>query len=416
MEAPAPGSTCQRRKPARSLEEVRGQLLSSVQALPSERRALLQSLGRVTTQSILSPMALPPMDNAAMDGYAVRADDVKRVPAELLVVGKVSPGQVFAGRVESGEAVRVFTGACLPAGTDAVVMQEVTESIVGSPERVRVLESVKPWQDIRFRGEDVAQGSLLLSAGTELGAGALGLLASCGLDEVEVVRTPRVGILVTGSELIPAGVPLQPGQIHESNSLLLASLLRSEGVDPVLFPTVPDHPEAVLAALEAAAPGLDLLMTSGGASVGEPDWVRDRLRHWRAQVWDGEVDLKPGKPFFWARRQGLLVMGLPGNPVSAFVTAVLLVLPVIRRLQGKSRELPIGTPGVLVDPLVNEDARRHFVRVIMDAGGEVRSAGIQASHRLRSLALANGLVDVPPRTTLPAGSSVSVIRWGNSMA
>jgi molybdopterin molybdotransferase len=289
-------------------------------------------------------------------------------------------------------------------------MQEDTDCVTSPTGEVTILEGVKPWESVRFRGEDVALGRPLLTAGGRLGPAQLGLLAAAGVSRVRVGRRPRVGILVTGSELVTPGQTLKPGQIYESNSLMLRELLLAEGVEVEVTPAVPDREEILAAALDRAWSRVDLLVTSGGASVGEPDLVRAIARRLGGTIFDGEVALKPGKPFFWGVRGGRILTGLPGNPVSAFVTAVLLVLPAVRRLAGQATVMPPWTPAVLAEPLVNGDRRRHFMRVRTEAG-RVSLAGVQASHRLGSLALADGLVDVPPQQTLPVGSPVSVIRW-----
>ena len=394
----------------RPLEEVRAELLSALQPLDSEEILLDHAAGRILASSPSSSTAVPPADTVAMDGYAVRAADTRSTPVRLQVIGRVAPGESFASTLGPGQAVRVFTGAPLPAGADAVVMQEDTERVSPATGDVTILEGVKPWESVRFRGEDVVVGRPLLAAGGRLGPAQLGLLAAAGVSTVRVGRRPRIGILVTGSELVPPGQPLKPGQIYESNGLMLRELLLAEGVDVEVTPAVPDREDALAAALDQAWSRVDLLVTSGGASVGEPDLVRAIGRRLGGTIFDGEVALKPGKPFFWGVRGGRMLTGLPGNPVSAFVTAILLVLPAVRRLAGRASVLPPWTPAVLAEPLINGDRRRHFVRVRTEAG-RVLLTGVQASHRLGSLALADGLVDVPPQQTLPEGASVAVIRW-----
>ncbi|MCW5558735.1 MAG: molybdopterin molybdotransferase MoeA, partial [Verrucomicrobiae bacterium] len=247
--------------------------------------------------------------------------------------------------------------------------------------------------------------------GTLLGPGALALLAAAGVDRVCIRRLPRVAIRVTGNELVLPGATLAPGQIYESIGLMLSVLAQTAGADPQLAPPVPDDPAQVRAALESAADTADLLLTAGGASVGDYDLVRSALLEAGGSVEQWRLAIKPGKPFFRGLLHGCPILGVPGNPVSAFVTTVLLVLPALRRLQGATDVLPPTVPGFLEEPLSNGAERRHFVRVIREADGRVRSAGVQGSHRLASLAVANGLVDIPPRTQLRAGSRVAVICW-----
>jgi molybdopterin molybdotransferase len=397
---------------ARSLEEVLNRFLNSAGVLPDESVSLLEGVGRFLALPPVARVPNPMWDSVGLDGFAIRAGDAKQSGTVLRVVGRGFPGRPFNGRMESGEAVVVATGAPLPQGTDAVVPLEETEPFPGDPTRIRLLRRVRPWQSVRFRGEDISEGQALLMPGQRMGPGCLALLAAAGIRSVKVHRRPRVGILPTGSELAPPGQPPGPGQVFDGNSPMLESLLSMFGADVRVLPGVPDDPEALDAVFRAALPSLDLLVTTGGASVGEPDLVRPALRRIGAAVHDGTVAIKPGKPFFWARREDRLVAGLPGNPASAWVTALLLVVPVIRRLSG-ARDVHLPTvPGVLAEPLSNPGDRRQFFRVVMDREGAVRLAGIQASHHITALAHANGLVDQPAGLYWPVGTPVRVIRWG----
>ena len=244
-----------------------------------------------------------------------------------------------------------------------------------------------------------------------LGPQHLALLGAAGFAEIAVHRAPRVAILANGSELRPSGEPLAPGQIHESNTAALAALVRRAGGVPVWTRCVPDKPSVLREALAEAFATAEVVVTVGGASVGEHDLVKAEFTALGGELEFWRLALKPGKPFFFGRHAGKFLFGLPGNPVSAFVTAVLLVLPALRKLQGAAACDPPTAPGLLAAPLTNPDHRRHFVRVSTDVNGEVRSTGTQASHLLGSLAAADGLVDVPPQTTLAAGATVRVIRW-----
>lgn len=395
----------------RELEEVREELLGGLTCTGVERRSLADAADCILAETLHSPVPLPPFDNSAMDGYAVRAADVQVFPASLKQVGEVAAGGWFEGTVGAGETVRIFTGAPLPLGADAVVMQEDTRVDPENPDRIQILDRVKPWENIRFRGEDVPLATALCPVGSRLDAAALALLAAVGISLVSVFRRPRVAVLVTGSELVAAGEPLRPGQIYQSNSVMLTALVRRAGGDAVPLPSVPDDPLQIRTALEAAATGSDLILTAGGASVGKHDLMREVLLELGGTVDDWRIALKPGKPFFRGRLSGRPVLGVPGNPVSAFVTTVLLVLPALRRMQRAAQVLPPTTLGILGESLSNPEARRHFVRVLTDEDGRVRSSGPQASHRLASLATADGLVDVPPRTQLAEGTVVRVIRW-----
>jgi molybdopterin molybdotransferase len=252
---------------------------------------------------------------------------------------------------------------------------------------------------------------VLAEPGDALTPARISLLAATGLARVPVGRRPAAGLLATGSELREPGQPLAPGQIYESNRLGLASLIRRAGAVPKVFPLVADSLAATRLALEQAFNQCDVVITSGGVSVGELDFIKQAFEQTGGSLEFWKVAIKPGRPFVFGSCRGKLLFGLPGNPVSALVTFLLLVRPALLRWQGAQDVSLPAYPGVLVEPLANPGQRRHFLRVKVDAAGKVRSAGIQASHILSASATANGLVDVPPETTLPAGKTVSVIRW-----
>jgi molybdopterin molybdotransferase len=244
-----------------------------------------------------------------------------------------------------------------------------------------------------------------------LGAIQLALAAAAGHAEVRVHRRVRVVVMGSGDELRSPGSPLMPGEVHDSNSVLLGSLFRSAGAEVEVLPVLPDRLEATMVGLESAVSRGDLVVTAGGASVGDRDFLRPAWERLGGRLEFFRVAIKPGKPLFFGSLRGVPLIGLPGNPVSAFVTAVLIALPALRRLQGGARlGLPV-TLGILSAPLSNPGDRRHFLRVIQDEDGRVRSAGVQASHILGPLAQANGLVDVPPATEWAAGTQVRVLRW-----
>jgi molybdopterin molybdotransferase len=307
--------------------------------------------------------------------------------------------------------VRLFTGSPLPEGADAVVMQEDTRVDPSRADTVGFLEPVKPWENVRLRGEDAKRGTRLAEAGDRLTFGRIALLAAVGLLELRVARQPRVGLLATGNELVEPGRPLQPGQIYESNRAMLAPLVKRAGALPEIFPLVPDTMEATRAALDSTLARCDALITTGGVSVGEFDFVKAAFEQLGGELHFWKVSIKPGKPFVFGRARRTYLFGLPGNPVSALVTFLLLTHPALARMQG-AREAGLSRyPGTLTGSLTNPADRRHFMRVVQDNAGGVRSAGAQASHLLNSVANANGLVDVPPRTTFLSGATVSVLRW-----
>lgn len=379
-----------------------------IESAPTGRAAF-----RVAAADVAAGLDLPPFDNSAMDGYAVRAADVATArtdsPVTLRLAGRVAAGDAASAVVESGTCVRVFTGSPLPAGADAVVMQEDTRSDEATAGTVRVLDAVKPWEHVRFRGEDIKRPAAIVRAGERLTPPRLGLIAATGVAAVAVRRRPVVGVLATGSELVEPGQALPPGMIYESNRTLLAPLLERSGAVVRSYPLVPDTLAATTAALERAFSECDGVVTSGGVSVGELDFVKAAFEGLGGQLDFWKVAIKPGKPFVFGRRGEKLLFGLPGNPVSALVTFLLLVRPALWRWQGATDVLPMTSRCVLGEPLVNRGDRRHFFRVRVEADGVVHSTGPQASHRLGSLAPANAIVDVPPETTLPAGTPVSAL-------
>jgi molybdopterin molybdotransferase len=374
------------------LEDARARILATLTPLPVESVAIASAAGRFAAGVMVSPLELPAFDNSAT----------------LREIGRAAAGEVFQGGLESGACVRVFTGSPLPTGADAVVMQEDTR--IKEPGRIDVLDAVKPWENVRFRGEDVKQGMELIGAGQRLNASRLGLLAAVGMASVRVRRQPVVGVLATGNELVEAGQPLSPGKIYESNRVMLRPLLAQAGAAARMFPLVPDTLEATRAALERAFEECDAVVTSGGVSVGELDFVKAAFENLGGTQEFWKVSIRPGKPFVFGRLGKKFLFGLPGNPVSALVTFLMLVRPALLHWQGAADvELP-SQACVLAEALANRGDRRHFMRVKVDAEGIARPAGAQSSHRLGSLAAANGLLDVPPGVTLAAGASARVWR------
>ena len=349
-----------------------------------------------------------------MDGYAVLAADAGKAGARLEVSGRSVAGEGFPGTLTQGQAIRIFTGAPLPPGADAVIMQEDTaletqeDSGLGW---IRILEPVKPWENVRFRGEDVSPRHPLIPAGVELGPHHLAVLLSTGIDEVSVHPLPRVAIVANGSELRPPGESLTPDQIPESNSAMLSSLFLRHGARVVSSECVPDDSRQLQEALKTAASLADIVVTIGGASVGDHDLIRPALLSLGGNLDFWRVAMKPGKPFLHGRIGSTPLFGLPGNPVSAFVTAVILVLPILRRLRGDPSPTPRTRAAIWAEGVSNPDSRRHFARVCTDAGGRIRPSGPQGSHRMASLAAADGLVDLPPGSRIEAGAPARVLCW-----
>ena len=393
------------------LEEARERILAAVRPLPMERVSLAEATRRIVAADLSASIDLPAFDNSAMDGYAVHANDLKAAsadhPVRLRVTAHVPAGAKQMETIGAGQCARIFTGSPIPKGPDAVVMQE---DVVREGDHVLFRESVKPWENVRFRGEDVKAGVVVLKAGECVTAGATALLGALGISEVAVHRRPVVGMLATGNELRDPGQPLQPSEIYESNRIALAALLSDAGALPRLFPIVPDTLEATRDALRLAFDECDVVVTSGGVSVGELDFVKDAFRELGGTVDFWRVAIRPGKPFVFGTLGEKLLCGLPGNPVSAFVTAALLVWPVILRLQG-AHEVELPTQfAIAKDAFVNKTDRRHFIRVRVDKEGHVSLTRLQASHALGSLAVANGLIDVPPGGVIERGATVRVLR------
>jgi molybdopterin molybdotransferase len=288
-------------------------------------------------------------------------------------------------------------------------MQEDTRIDPAEPGRVQVCEVVRPWEHVRFRGEDVKAGTVVVQAGDRLGFGQVALLAAAGSSRVRVHRRAVVGLLATGDELVEPGAPLTVGRIYESNRWMIQALVSRLGCDIRAYPIVPDQPAATRSALARAFEECDAVVSSGGVSVGEHDLVKSAFEALGGQLEFWKVAMRPGKPFVWGRLRGRHLFGLPGNPVSAAVTFCLLVRPALIRLQGGRDVALRRCCGVLGEPVGNPSDRRHFMRVRIDGGGKVTLAGRQGSHLLSGLAVANALLEVPPQCEWPAGERVETL-------
>lgn len=387
------------------LDDAWAHVRDALPRLPVATVTVPDALGLVLAAPVVATAAVPPFDNSAVDGFAVRAADVTAPGAELPVVGEVAAGAVAQGPLEPGGAVRIMTGAPMPDGADAVVMvedSEVVRSLDGA-ERVRLSVVPGRHRHVRPAGDDVRPGDLVLEPGTVLGEAHLGLLATLGRAEVEVHRRPVVGVLSTGDELVPPGRPLAPGQIHDSNRVTLLALCRSAGFDAVDLGLLGDDEAPLEAALLDAAARCDAVLTSGGVSMGDHDPVKAVLARIADMRWM-QVAIKPAKPFaFGLLRSGdrhVPVFGLPGNPVSSQVSFELFARPGIR-VMGRHPQPHRRR----VAALAGEDFRRrtdgkvHFVRVRLaqddDLGFVATSAGAQGSHQLSGMAAADGLAVLP---------------------
>ena len=397
------------------LEDALARLLAGIVPLGSETIPLRQAAGRFIAASVLAPIPLPPFDNSMFDGYAVRSADVGHAcserPACLKVIGEIPAGNAWSGGINAGEAVRIFTGAPLPTGADAIVMQEDTTLDPLDAGTVRILEASKPWEGVRFAGEDVKAGSEIAKAGDKLTAARLGLLAALGLGDIAVSWKPIVGIFSTGDELVTAGSPLKPGQIFENNRACLIPLLEAVGATVRDFGIIRDGLESTAAALRGAFAECDVVVTSGGVSVGDHDYVKPALELAGGHLDLWRVAIKPGKPFAFGTLDGKCLFGLPGNPISAMVTCLLLVRPALLKMEGSPATSPKSVRAELAAALDNDGNRRHYVRVRFTESRTVEECGLQASHALGGFALSDGLVAVPPGTRIKAGEAVEVLLW-----
>jgi len=395
-----------------SLEEAVERSLAAAPLLGSEIVPLADAGGRFVASPLKAGVSLPGFDNSAMDGYAARSADLNGAttesPVELNCIGMIPAGAHPVDKVGEGTCMKIFTGSPIPRGADAVIMQEDC-STPGDDHTVRCNDSIKPWENIRLKGEDVREGDPLITASIRITAGTIGLLAATGHHSVEVGLRPKVGLVTTGSELVEPPGELQPGEIYESNRAMLASLVSKANGLPTPYPIVPDTLEATVAALGRAFAENDAVLTSGGVSVGDHDHVRPAIERLGGSLDFWKVAVKPGKPFVLGQVGGKPVFGMPGNPVSAIITYLLMVRPALLKMQGASEWRLAKRSGRLADELVNKGDRRHFVRVTIDDLGLVRSVGGQHSHMLGSLAKSNSLVDLPPGSRLAKGDPVDVL-------
>ncbi|MEQ1682960.1 MAG: gephyrin-like molybdotransferase Glp [Burkholderiaceae bacterium] len=397
-----------------TLDEALSRLLGAVRPLPAtELQALstFDALGRVLGEDVRSGLDVPPADNTSMDGYAMRCADVPAAGTVLPVSQRI-PAGVVGEPLKPGTAARIFTGAQVPAGADAVVMQEQCEA---SGEGVRVDTVPTSGQWIRRRGEDVQQGQVVLTAGTRLTPQALGLAASVGAATLSVMRRPRVALFSTGDELVMPGESLKPGAIYNSNRFTLRALIQAMGCDCTDLGIVPDNLDATRDALRRAALGNDLIVTSGGVSVGEEDHLRPAVQaEGRIELW--QIAIKPGKPLAFGevnRPDGsaAYIVGLPGNPVSSFVTFLLMVRPVLLRLQGASELQPQPTTLRADFDWPRPDKRREFLRARRNEAGGLDLFPNQSSGVLTSAVWGDGLVDNPSGQAIRRGDAVRFLAF-----
>ncbi len=392
-------------------DALQGMLEQLACCCDSEQLPLPQALGRILASDIASPLAVPPFDNSAMDGYAVRlADLAAGIP--LIMAGKAFAGQPYQGEWPAGHCVRIMTGAPVPAGTDAVVMQEETQA---NGDRITFLAQPEPGQNIRRAGSDIGKGACVLQAGTRLTPREMPLLASLGIATVPVRRPLKVAIFSTGDELKPVGIPLAHGDIYDSNRYGVRAMLARLGCDCLDLGIIPDDPAQLRAAFIRADEEADVLITTGGVSVGEADFTKQLLDE-LGEIGFWKLAIKPGKPFAFGRLPRAWFFGLPGNPVSAMVTFDQLVQPALAKLAGQRFERPLQLQAVTSEQLKKSPGRLDFQRGILSQGPnglEVRSTGSQDSAVFSSLSRANCYIVLErERGRVAAGETVTVEPFG----
>ena len=410
-----------------TVEEALEKILSTVHVLEAEGKPVLSCLGQVLDEDIAAGFDIPPHDNSAMDGYAVISEDTagasEALPAILKVIGEIPAGQVSKLSVTKGTAIRIMTGAFIPAGADAVVRFEETDEAsrkngTFNPGEIGILKPAEPWQNIRQRGEDILAGQTVVQKGTLLRPAEIGILASVGHSKAKVIRRPVVAVLPTGDELCEIEQPLTPGKIYDSNSYTIAANIVNAGGIPRILKIARDNKEALNTSIDEAMDA-DMLITSGGVSMGDYDVVKDILAQ-RGQINFWTVCMKPGKPLAFgvisktpAGQAGNLPhLGLPGNPVSSMITFELFGRPAILKMLGRKDEGRATITAILNQDIPNIDGRRIYARVhVVKEGDNWRAflTGAQGSGILTSMSAANGLAIVPENCAVAkAGSRIKV--------
>jgi molybdopterin molybdotransferase len=385
-----------------SIDEARATLLGTIQPLAPVNIPVAEALGLILAEDVTAAHDVPAFANSAMDGYAVRAGQAGQ---RLRIAGESRAGAPFAGTIVDGEAVRISTGAALPAGADGVLQQEL---VTEDGDAVVLAEAVEPGRNVRNAGDDLAEGATVLTEGTRVGPAELGVAIGAGRMQLLATPRPRVAIVTTGDELVEAGTRLQPGQIHDSNGPTLAALAARAGAEVIGRGHATDDPEATRTVIGEALDLADVLVLSGGVSVGPHDHVKPVLAELGVREILWRVALRPGKPTWMGERDGKLVFGLPGNPVSAYVTFLLFVRPALNALQSADATVPRTTAPIAV-AIPRHPDRDECVRVRRRPDGAVEPTGPQGSHVLSSLLGADALAIVPRgEGDLPAGTTVTL--------
>ncbi len=397
-----------------TFEEALSKILDQCRPLPAERVSLSDSLNRVLARDVHAADDLPPFDASAADGYAVRTADLQEASAEhpvtLHLRDTVAAGSQKEVTLEEGATARILTGAPLPSGADCVIMQEFVDTRPGEV----IFRAPGLWGDnIRRRGSELPAGALVLRAGLPVSPAGVAMLATLGLEQIHVHRRPRMAVTATGSELVPPGQPLLPGQIRDSNSFGLAAAAKALGLETVRVNSIPDNPELIESELKRCLDEADVVVISGGVSVGDRDYVKDVASSLGVQQVFWRISMKPGKPNFFGVREGKFLFGLPGNPVAALLSFHLLVRPAIARLMGLTDVLPLRIAATLGSELRKKHGRTEFVRALLtkeDQQWITRPLHAQNSNMISGLAQATALIVFPlDAEYLAAGEIVEVI-------
>ena len=405
-----------------SVDEARARIIAALSPVPMETVSLAEAVGRVLAAPIAARVTQPPVAMSAMDGYAVRSADLSTLPAALLIVGHAPAGGCYPGSIQSGEAVRIFTGGPLPDGADSIAIQENVDAPSGDHigATVTVQAPTRPGTFVRPAGLDFAAGDSLLSVGQVLGARQIGLAAAMNHAWLSVHRRPRIAVLATGDEVVMPGDPVGPNQIVSSNSHALSALIRLAGADVINIGIAPDRADLLSEAAQSAA-GADLLVTTGGASVGTHDLVGSVLGGGTSSLTFWKIAMRPGKPLMFGQAGQVPLLGLPGNPVSALVCGYLFLLPALERLSGRRVRSPIFRPASLAAPLAENDQREDYLRATFEVGPaglpRVRAFEKQDSAMLSLLARADCLIRRRPHAP-PAhvGDPVDILDLADPVA
>ena len=395
--------------------DARARILADLPTMASEQVALTEAHGRVLAADVDARVTQPPLAVSAMDGYAVRAEDVANVPVDLKIVGMVPAGGRHDGVVGPGETVRIFTGAALPDGVDAIVIQEDTDR---DGDTVTIKESSAAGRYVRKAGLDFETGDVLLTAGTVLSARDIGLAAAMNHPWLQVRRRPRVALLATGDEISLPGEALGPTSIVSSNTFALEGLIRAAGGEPVTLGIAPDD-KAAISAMAEGARGADMLVTTGGASVGEHDLVKDALADIGLELDFWQIAMRPGKPLMFGRLGDVPMLGFPGNPVSSTVCGVLFLKPALAKMLGTDETEPVFETATLGVDLGENDRREDYLRATLTRDGDTLVAAPfpkQDSSMFSRLAAADCLIVRPPHApAAKAGDPVAFVRLGDGM-